>query len=327
MLKMKCIGQLTIDDTVFPNGTTSMGTMGGNSIYSAAGAALWCDGSVEVGLVSRVGNDYPPEFIERMKGCGFHVDSLHPIHRSHMHFWYFYEGDGSRRSLCRNEDVLPYPPISVPMFEKYLQAFRKVHLENSPLLSDLPKAQRYADAYHIAPQNYDRQLANLKEIRRVNPQALVSLDPSNFYMYQNNFEQVSDLLKLVDIFLPSEEEIYNLFGRLEPEEAAKRLAQMGPKIVVIKLGAKGSYVLERETGREEYFPIFPTSVIDETGAGDTYCGGFLSGYLQSGDIEVAGCSAVISAARTISGLGTDGILKADREAAIRDREQLFMQRK
>jgi hypothetical protein len=50
------LGNLLVDDLVFPDGSTSMGQPGGAIMYGALGAALW---GTRVGCVSLVGTDYP----------------------------------------------------------------------------------------------------------------------------------------------------------------------------------------------------------------------------------------------------------------------------
>ena len=56
-------GNLLLDDVVYADGTTRMGQPGGAALYAALGAALW---GVRVGIVSRLGSDYPGDVIDTL---------------------------------------------------------------------------------------------------------------------------------------------------------------------------------------------------------------------------------------------------------------------
>jgi sugar/nucleoside kinase (ribokinase family) len=74
------------------------------------------------------------------------------------------------------------------------------------------------------------------------------------------------------------------------------------KIAVLTLGEKGVIVADQE-GALETIPAIPTKVRDTTGAGDSFCAGFLHSYLKNGDIVKAGKLGVKTASLTISRLG------------------------
>ena len=57
-------GNLTIDDVVLPDGSTTMAATGGNAVYAALGARLW---EPRVGIVTRCGDDFPPFALERLR--------------------------------------------------------------------------------------------------------------------------------------------------------------------------------------------------------------------------------------------------------------------
>lgn len=314
MKTIKCIGQFTIDDVVLPDGTAHMNMMGGNALYSAAGANLWCSPGT-VGAVARIGADFPDIFLEQLRRSGFDVGYLRRMDRSHLRSWLLYETNRERRCLCRNEEVLAYPPTSERSFQQYLAAYRKLHLENSPLLSDLPGGLRFADAYHLAPQTYERHMENLTAIRACNPNALVSLDPSPFYMYSGNAGQCEKLFGMVDIIMPSREEVFSYFGEVDPERAAVLLTNPGPKIAAIKLGRQGVYLYDREAGQGWTCPAYDMEAVDVTGAGDSFCGGFLAGYLNSGEIGYAACCGTVSASYCIADYGPLSLLNAGKEEA------------
>ncbi len=98
-------------------------------------------------------------------------------------------------------------------------------------------------------------------------------------------DHLVDLLEVwpvVDLFLPNESEAVRLSGRPNVEAA---LQALGARIftVVAKLGPNGA--MARRRGRVVRAPGFVINVIDTTGAGDSFNGGFLHGYLQGWDLQ------------------------------------------
>ncbi len=83
-------------------------------------------------------------------------------------------------------------------------------------------------------------------------------------------------LPYLDFFMPSEREARMLLGHVQPVRAARTFLSMGARCVVLKLGLKGSYLLNKE-GVELKISSYKTRVVDETGAGDSFCAGFIKG--------------------------------------------------
>ncbi|WP_224982536.1 carbohydrate kinase family protein [Geomonas agri] len=89
-----------------------------------------------------------------------------------------------------------------------------------------------------------------------------------------------ELLPLVDICIVAEEYAESCTGASSLEQAAQALLQYGPKVVGITSGTRGSFLLSRD-GKFFHQPAYPVEqVVDTTGAGDAYHGGFLFGLAQ-----------------------------------------------
>ena len=88
---------------------------------------------------------------------------------------------------------------------------------------------------------------------------------------------IRELLPLVDIFFPNEEEACGITGKSDWHEALVELSKIVPW-VAIKRGAAGATlrwgILERSQ------PAYPAKVVDTTGAGDAFNSGFLHGWVQ-----------------------------------------------
>lgn len=111
----------------------------------------------------------------------------------------------------------------------------------------------------------------------------------------------------LDYFMPSEREVRMLLGHVNPARAARAFLDWGSRCVIIKLGPKGSYLLNQE-GIELKVPALKTRVVDETGAGDAFCAGFIKGLSLKWDLRRCLQLANATGARAVGALGaTAGI--------------------
>jgi len=96
-------------------------------------------------------------------------------------------------------------------------------------------------------------------------------------------EVVSYTLEIADIVMPSIEDAKIVVGSSSPEEAARNILKKGPRLVALKLGAEGCLVMTED--KRVKVPTFDVEVVDTTGAGDAFDGGFLTGILERLSIE------------------------------------------
>lgn len=97
--------------------------------------------------------------------------------------------------------------------------------------------------------------------------------------------KLEGVFEYIDIFMPSYDEAAKISGETEVEKIAEFFFKKGVKNVIIKLGADGAYL---QPGGEEG-RIYPTyrsiKPVDTTGAGDSFCSGFLAGLAQGWDFD------------------------------------------
>jgi sugar/nucleoside kinase (ribokinase family) len=181
--------------------------------------------------------------------------------------------------------------------------------QDSPKLFDIPRDYLVAKAVHLAPLDMLTH-SQFAPAFRHGGVPIVTIDPGPGYMNANFLNDLRSLLQGVTAFLPSEEEIRNLFwGRTNDLwEMAAILASFGCEIIVIKRGGRGQYVYERATGKKWEIPGYPSRLVDPTGAGDAFCGGFLAGYASSFDPLQAAMQGNISASFSIEGSGAFYVL-------------------
>ena len=72
---------------------------------------------------------------------------------------------------------------------------------------------------------------------------------------------------------------------------------------LIRMAAAGSLIHQRNTGASWQIPAYPTNVVEPCGAGNAYCGGFLVGWLQTGDLRSAGLYGAVAASFLLEQIG------------------------
>jgi ribokinase len=103
-------------------------------------------------------------------------------------------------------------------------------------------------------------------------------------------------------------------GQQDLLAAARELADSGPPLVVIKNGKDGAFVYDRYSGDWFIQPAQTGKVVDTTGAGDSFCGGFMAAYLQNQkDLRRAARAGSISASFAVASFGMQALLDINSE--------------
>ncbi len=112
-----------------------------------------------------------------------------------------------------------------------------------------------------------------------------------------------DMLPHVDYFMPSMEEAAALSGATDPDAIADHFLALGVGTCIFKWGAQGSFVKGR-AGRFRV-PAFRVEVVDTTGCGDAYCGGFVAGLALGASVQEACAMGTATSGLVATGLGSD----------------------
>lgn len=133
----------------------------------------------------------------------------------------------------------------------------------------------------------------------------ISFDIADPFCIERN---VSDFKRIisdyVDIVFGNIEEAKIITGKNDPVEAGKEILKLGAKIVIVKVGSKGSYLFY-EDKIEKVDIYIPEKVLDSTGCGDIYAGGFLYGYSKKYPLKKCAKIASYLAAQIISVAGVE----------------------
>lgn len=264
------VGELTLDDVVVEGGTVDWQQAGGGALYSAVGALVW---STEVGVSSAVGPDYPQRLLDELSCSGLDLRAVvRSAETRSIGLWLLYESDGTRRQIQKSRGGT----FAV------LDEVRRPLAEAGPVPAGV----------HIAPQSSEGQLRALEDLRGRDVVRTLDLliEP---YIDRTPYTSGAAFAEL-DAFLPSAQEVVDIWGHDDTRRLGRWLVERGsPAGLAVKRGADGVDVLvDRSLVR---VPSVVEDLLDPTGAGDAFCGGFLAGLLATGDPLEAAVRGVVSA--------------------------------
>jgi sugar/nucleoside kinase (ribokinase family) len=250
MPKIIVIGSLAYDSIYTPSGAAER-ALGGSSNYFSLAASMYS----KVGVVGVIGEDYSSSDLSLLTERGVDVSGIKKEKGKTFHWAGRYEGDLNEAQTLTTE-------LNV------LATFNPV----------VPDSYKNADYVFLANIDPVLQMAVLEQVKKPK---LVAMDTMNFWI-SSKLPELKSVLKKVDVLLINEGEAKILTKEPNAIAASTRLLEMGPKAVVIKRGEYG-FVLFCD---KHYFilPAYPISkVVDPTGAGDTFAGGFIGYLAKSGN--------------------------------------------
>ncbi|MBN2358798.1 MAG: sugar kinase [Deltaproteobacteria bacterium] len=235
------VGSVALDTIEAPAGRREM-ILGGAANYFSLAAAHF----TPVQLVAVVGDDFPDAHLAALEGRGISTAGLQRAPGKTFH-WAGRYGDN-----CNERETLA---TDLNVFA----SFKPV----------LPEA--YRETRHVFLANIHPQL-QLDVLDQVRAPGFVAADTMNFWI-SGELPLLRRVLQRIDALFINEGEARQLAGEHNLVAAARAIAAMGPQTVVVKLGAFGAMLWVR--GELRLVPAFPlASVVDPTGAGDSFGGGF-----------------------------------------------------
>ncbi len=239
------LGTVALDTVKTPFGRREH-MLGGSAVHFAMAARLFTD----VSLVAIIGRDFPKKYIDFLKQKGIILTSLIRSRGKTFKWEGEYSGDLNTALTLSTE-------LGV------LNGFK-------PAISEEQKKIKYIFLANIDPDIQRHLLSHM-----LSPK-LVALDSMNYWI-KHKRRALLRLLKDINIYVANDQEARALSGEANLIKAAKSLRALGPDMVLIKKGEHG--VLFYSNKFVFSLPAYPTDkVIDPTGAGDTFAGGFM-GYL------------------------------------------------
>jgi sugar/nucleoside kinase (ribokinase family) len=301
------VGHLHRDYLLSERDRSQLDVPGGNLLYAAAGLGVWEN---SIGLLARVGEDYPHEWLRSFEKRGWDTRGVH-ISADALDLRYF-QAVLEDQSVQHSNPMAFFARLGLP-FPKSLLGYQPA-LGNdddpkssnlaSPRPDDIPSDYLNTHIIHLCPVDYVTGTRLTSAFRQASVTTL-TLDPSAAYMNGKNLYDVRILIGGLTAFLPSEEELRSLFWGSTDDlwSMVEALGEFGCEFIVVKRGALGQMLYDTVSKKRWEVPAYPARVVDVTGAGDSFCGGFLAGYHNSYDPLRAVLHGSVSASLTIEGSG------------------------
>lgn len=291
-------GSIGIDTVKTPHGVSEQ-CLGGSSIYFSMAASFFAP----VRFVGVVGDDCPFDLAEVFKDRDVDLRGLEVRPGSRTFVWHGTYHDNM------NDRTTDYVELNV--------------LQEAP--PKLPAAfvdSRFVFLANTAPA---LQLELLEQVARP---TFVAADTMNLWI-EGHLEDLKTLMKRIDCLIINDDEARQLSGRSNLVKAADDVLAMGMKVVIVKKGESGSLMCSAD-GQKFLLPAYPAAeVIDPTGAGDSFAGGFLGYVAQQGradfkTLKSALAYGTVVASFTIADFslnGLSGIVRKDIDARLEDLRQ------
>ncbi|NMB61148.1 MAG: hypothetical protein GYA18_02250 [Chloroflexi bacterium] len=272
------IGYVIIDDIVLPDGTTHMGCLGGGSVHAVMGMRVW---SEEVGLVAKIGYDFPSDLDEDLKNL-FDLRGVSRLDKKTMRAWQLFEPDGTRRETFKTD------PADFHFF--------------NPSLEEIPVAYDHLRGVHLHCSSDEVSLW-VERLRDLGD-PFILWEPLQVECLAEKRADFMRMLPLVDCISPNLQEAQSLLEMTAPpHDLLDEFIRNGAGMAVIREGASGS-VFANSDGIYIRVPAVQVErIIDQTGAGNAYCGGLVVGSVLSDDPHIALCRAAVSASFALEQFG------------------------
>ena len=291
---------LVVGSTAFDTIDTPFGKrercLGGSATYFGLAAQLFTD----VKLVSVVGTDFPDDSLALLQGHGIDTEGLEVMDGDTFSWSGKYSADMNHRETL---------DVQLNTFGDF-----------EPKVPESYKSVKFVFLANGAPRT------QASVLDQVSASSFSVADTMNLWI-DTQKDDLMDLLGRVDGLILNDEEARMLTGESNLIRAGRKVLDCGPKLVIVKKGEHGSFLFSN------YFqyalPAYPTdTVVDPTGAGDSFAGGFM-GFLAECDslslwnMKRAMAYGTVCASLNVEGFGVDELVSASRDRLEHRYEELI----
>ena len=286
-VKYVLAGKLSRDFILPISGRPFLDIPGGELFYAASALSLWDSGA---GLISRIDPGYPQDWLEQLAAKGFDITGIKRVSELTDTRAFFAYPDEDK--CDRNRPVAHFADRGLE-FPKGLLGYsdpvfhpdsKTAPATGTIRISDIPAEYMDASAAHLCPLDYLSHILLTATLRQ-GKTTTITLDPSAGYMLPSFWDNIPALVKNLTAFITNEAKLRSLFTQRSSDlwDMAAAIGDFGCELVVIKRGKQGQLLYDSISKNRWLIPAYPAHVIDPTGSGDAFCGGFLASYRTAYD--------------------------------------------
>ena len=247
-MSLLVVGTVAFDEIETNRGRSGK-ILGGAATYVGLAASHLIS---DIRMSAVVGGDFPQEYLDLFVQRKLDIRGIHIIPEEKSFYWSgrYHENMNQRDTLATELNVLAgFDPV-------------------------LPQTYRQSDFLMLGNLTPSIQRSVIEQMDK-RPR-LICMDTMNFWM-DTAWDDLLSVVGMVDVLAVNEEEARQLSGEHSLVQAARKIQAMGPPCIIVKRGEHGALLFY---GDEKFYaPAMPLDrVVDPTGAGDSFAGGFM-GYL------------------------------------------------
>jgi sugar/nucleoside kinase (ribokinase family) len=274
------VGHFAIDTIISSKTMDSRTTLGGPPTYVSVAAAKL---GAKVSVISKVGNDFPKECLTWLRSNNVDLSGLKKAPRA-----------------STTRFVLEY---------KNWQRQLRLEARAPPILPSEVSRSMHSTIVHVAPITNEVSHGVVTKLRK--SAGVLSLDPQGFVRSFDKKGSVNakkwrdaEVLAQIDVFKSAVREIQAVMEIQDLKPAMRKIEDYGARIIIVTRGMRGSTLLF-----EKQFYNVPACrskiVVDPTGAGDAYIGGFLAEYVRDKDVLWCACVGSAAASFVVEAVGPE----------------------
>jgi sugar/nucleoside kinase (ribokinase family) len=254
-MRLVVVGSVALDSVETALGRRDR-VLGGSASFFSVAASFFAPAQV----VAVVGDDFPEQHLDLLRSRGVDLSGLTRMPGQTFYWSGRYAADFSTRETL----------------ETRLGVFADFRPELLP-------AQRQAELLFLA--NIDPRL-QLRVREQVGAPRLVAADTIQMWIGSKR-EELGEVLRCIDLIVVNDEEVREISGLRGIVTAAAAVLAMGPRAVIVKRGDAGALLFQQDGCF--FIPAYPVrDVVDPTGAGDSFAGGFMGLLAREQDLSPAG---------------------------------------
>ncbi len=286
MSEVLVVGSLAYDSVKTPSGCAEK-SLGGSANYFSVSASFF----TKVRVVGVVGSDYQDADREILKSRNVDLSGLQVVAGETFHWAGTYEQNLNEAVTLKTE----------------LNVFADFNPE-------LP--ENYKNSSYVFLANIDPVL-QLKVLSQIQNPKFIGMDSMNYWIMSKKEDLIS-VMKKVNIVFVNETEAKMLTGETNTIKAIKKVSDLGPEFVCVKRGEYGSTLYSKKYGFFQCPSLPVETVVDPTGAGDSFAGGFF-GYLSRTvstnatwtDLKKATLAGTVMSSQTIQDFSLKKLIQVD----------------